>query len=105
MKKSKWVRALSMLLSLLMVAGVFAVLPVGTVASSAAGLTSDELAGILGTESYEVYASRYTQILGVQTDRANANAQNMPSNDLFRAAGVPKDEEKLRYYILLDELN
>lgn len=26
-------------------------------------------------------------------------------DDLFRAAGVPKDEEKLRYYILLDELN
>ena len=24
-------------------------------------------------------------------------------DDLFRAAGVPKDEEKLRYYILLDE--
>ena len=26
-------------------------------------------------------------------------------DDLFQAAGVPKDEEKLRYYILLDELN
>ncbi len=26
-------------------------------------------------------------------------------DDLFRAAGVPKDEGKLRYYILLDELN
>ena len=26
-------------------------------------------------------------------------------DDLFRAAGVPKDGEKLRYYILLDELN
>ena len=26
-------------------------------------------------------------------------------DDLFRAAGVEKDEEKLRYYILLDELN
>jgi aminoglycoside phosphotransferase len=26
-------------------------------------------------------------------------------DDLFRAAGVAKDEEKLRYYILLDELN
>ena len=26
-------------------------------------------------------------------------------DDLFRAAGVPKDEEKLRYYILLDELS
>ena len=26
-------------------------------------------------------------------------------DDLFRAAGVPKDAEKLRYYILLDELN
>ena len=26
-------------------------------------------------------------------------------DDLFRAAGVQKDEEKLRYYILLDELN
>ena len=26
-------------------------------------------------------------------------------DDLFLAAGVPKDEEKLRYYILLDELN
>ena len=25
-------------------------------------------------------------------------------DDLFRAAGVPKNEEKLRYYILLDEL-
>ena len=25
-------------------------------------------------------------------------------DDLFRAAGVPKDEEKLRYYLLLDEL-
>ena len=30
---------------------------------------------------------------------------NMDPDDLFRAAGVPKDEEKLRYYILLDELN
>ena len=26
-------------------------------------------------------------------------------DDLFRAAGIEKDEEKLRYYILLDELN
>ncbi len=26
-------------------------------------------------------------------------------DDLFRAAGVPKEEEKLRYYLLLDELN
>ncbi len=26
-------------------------------------------------------------------------------DDLFRACGIPKDEEKLRYYILLDELN
>ena len=26
-------------------------------------------------------------------------------DDLFRAAGIPKDEEKLKYYILLDELN
>lgn len=25
-------------------------------------------------------------------------------DDLFRAAGVPKDEERLRYYLLLDEL-
>lgn len=25
--------------------------------------------------------------------------------DLFRAAGVPRDDEKLRYYLLLDELN
>ena len=25
-------------------------------------------------------------------------------DDLFRAAGIPKDEEKLRYYLLLDEL-
>ena len=25
-------------------------------------------------------------------------------DDLFRAAGIPKDEEKLRYYILLDDL-
>ena len=30
---------------------------------------------------------------------------NINPDDLFRAAGVPKDEEKLRYYILLDELN
>ncbi|MBR6164457.1 MAG: aminoglycoside 3'-phosphotransferase [Clostridia bacterium] len=30
---------------------------------------------------------------------------NIHPDDLFRAAGVPKDEEKLRYYILLDELN
>lgn len=26
-------------------------------------------------------------------------------DDLFRAAGIPRDAEKLRYYILLDELN
>lgn len=26
-------------------------------------------------------------------------------DDLFRAVGIPKDEEKLRYYLLLDELN
>ena len=25
-------------------------------------------------------------------------------DDLFRAAGVPKDEQRLRYYLLLDEL-
>ena len=25
-------------------------------------------------------------------------------DDLFRAIGIPKDEEKLRYYLLLDEL-
>ena len=30
---------------------------------------------------------------------------NIDPDDLFRAAGVQKDEEKLRYYILLDELN
>lgn len=30
---------------------------------------------------------------------------NINPDDLFRAAGIPKDEEKLRYYILLDELN
>jgi len=30
---------------------------------------------------------------------------NIDPDDLFHAAGVPKDEEKLRYYILLDELN
>ena len=30
---------------------------------------------------------------------------NIHPDDLFRAAGVPKDEEKPRYYILLDELN
>ena len=30
---------------------------------------------------------------------------NIHPDDLFIAAGVPKDEEKLRYYILLDELN
>ena len=30
---------------------------------------------------------------------------NIHPDDLFRAAGVQKDEEKLRYYILLDELN
>ena len=30
---------------------------------------------------------------------------NIDPDDLFRAAGVPKDAEKLRYYILLDELN
>ena len=30
---------------------------------------------------------------------------NIDPDDLFRAAGVEKDEEKLRYYILLDELN
>ncbi|MBQ8159931.1 MAG: aminoglycoside 3'-phosphotransferase [Clostridia bacterium] len=31
--------------------------------------------------------------------------RNVDPDDLFRAAGVPKDEEKLRYYLLLDELN
>ena len=30
---------------------------------------------------------------------------NIDPDDLFRAAGIPKDEEKLRYYMLLDELN
>ena len=30
---------------------------------------------------------------------------NIDPDDLFRATGVEKDEEKLRYYILLDELN
>ena len=30
---------------------------------------------------------------------------NISPDDLFRAAGIEKDEEKLRYYILLDELN
>jgi aminoglycoside phosphotransferase len=30
---------------------------------------------------------------------------NINPDDLFRAAGIPKDEEKLRYYMLLDELN
>ncbi len=30
---------------------------------------------------------------------------NIQPDELFHAAGVPKDEEKLRYYILLDELN
>ncbi len=34
-----------------------------------------------------------------------ATYPDIDPDDLFRAAGVPKDEEKLRYYILLDELN
>lgn len=49
--------------------------------------------------------------LGWRSLKHNSNGRygkvypHIDPDDLFRAAGVPKDEEKLRYYILLDELN
>ena len=48
--------------------------------------------------------------LGWRSLRNNSNGFYGPvypqidPDDLFRAAGIPKDEEKLRYYMLLDEL-
>lgn len=73
MKKSKCVRALSLLLALMMVAGALVVLPVGSKAS-AAGATSEELSNLLNAESYEAYADRYEQILKAQ--------QNKPMPDI-----------------------
>ena len=46
MKKSKCVRALSLLLALVTVLGVVAVLPIGAQNASAAEMTGSELAGI-----------------------------------------------------------
>ena len=77
MKKTKCVRALSLLLALVTVFGVIAVLPVGTQNAAAAGMTGSELAGILNADSYQVYSGRYTQYLAWQTDKDNAKAKAM----------------------------
>ena len=57
-------------------------------------------------------ADRWTDLaLGWRSLKHNSDGHygriypDIDPDDLFRAAGVPKDEEKLRYYLLLDELN
>ena len=77
MKKSKCVRALSLLLALVTVLGVVAVLPIGAQNASAAEMTGSELAGILNADSYQVYSGRYTQYHDWQTDKNNAKAVEM----------------------------
>ena len=72
MKKTWCVRALSLFLTLVMVAGVLVVLPVGTVAS-AAGATSEDLSNLLNAEAYEVYADRYEEILKAQQGKVMAD--------------------------------
>ena len=58
MKKTKCVRALSLLLALVTVFGVIAVLPIGAQNAAAAEVTGSELAGILNADSYQVYSKR-----------------------------------------------
>ena len=77
MKKTKCVRALSLLLALVTVFGVIAVLPIGAQNAAAAEVTGSELAGILNADSYQVYSKRYTQYLAWQTDKNNAAAVEM----------------------------
>ena len=57
-------------------------------------------------------ADRWTDLaLGWRSLKHNSDGHygktypNVDPYDLFRAAGVSADEEKLRYYLLLDELN
>ena len=85
MKKSKCVRALSLLLALITVFGVVAVLPIGAQKAAAAETTGSELAGILNADSYQVYSKRYTQYLGWQKDTNNPKATAMEpiTLDLF----------------------
>ena len=77
MKKSKCVRALSLLLALIMVFGALAVLPFGAQNAAAAEVTGSELAGLLNADSYQKYSSAYTQYLQWQKDKNNAAAQSM----------------------------
>ncbi len=66
MRKSRCVRALSMLLALVTVLGALAVLPTGALRAQAAGASAGELAGILNAKSYESYAANYTNHLSTQ---------------------------------------
>ena len=77
MKKTKCVRALSLLLALVTVFGVIAVLPIGAQNAAAAEVTGSELAGILNADSYQVYSKSYTQYLAWQTDKNNSAAVGM----------------------------
>ncbi len=65
MKRSRSVRALSLVLALVTVIGVLALGPVGAITALAA-TTSGEIADILSAESYASYCERYTQILATQ---------------------------------------
>lgn len=79
MKKTKCVRALSLLLSLVMVFGVIAVLPFGAQNAAAAEMTGSELAGLLNADSYQVYSNgdAYKAVKKLQLDKNNANAAAM----------------------------
>ena len=85
MRKTLCVRALSVLLALVTVLGVVAVVPVGTVAASAAQLDSSELADILNAQSYADYIKAYANELKNQGNKDSSAATNMPeiTLDLF----------------------
>ena len=72
MKKSRCVRALSMLLAIVTVLGALAVLPTGTLEAKAAGLSADELAGILNAKSYVTYAENYVKHLATQKEKGGS---------------------------------
>ncbi len=69
MRKSKCVRALSLLLALVTVFGVAVAIPGGALRASAASASTDgsnSLSGLLNAQSYDTYAGSYTQHLEAQ---------------------------------------
>ncbi|MBO7293043.1 MAG: hypothetical protein J6V07_03815, partial [Clostridia bacterium] len=103
MRRTKCVRGIAMLLALVTVFGAFVALPVGTAVSSAAGVSADDLAGILNAESYDAYAKRYEKLLEIQRDENNSEAMSMEAIELDIFDGTFKDKEGNSYEVSKEE--